>query len=192
MDTRKRLKRQTSRKAKIVEAASRLAVTNGLDDLSLSTIAKAADISKGTLYYYYPTKEALIFDVAEKHVRDITDYLFELIESGGPQSDPEELIRLLFQKHKQNRLRMRLHLNLVYQAMNGNAEIRKRYQEIYAHWQNRALEAIARLFPGLEDPETMAYLLITTIDGLNVQTMLGLKGITAEALARYFAATSAR
>ena len=104
MDTRKRLKRQSNRKARIIDAASRLVVERGLEDLSLTAIAKAAGISKGTLYYYYATKESLVFDIAEKHVRDITDVIFELIDAGGPSSEPEELIGLLFRKHKSNRM----------------------------------------------------------------------------------------
>jgi len=187
MDTRKRLKRQSNRKALIVEAASHLVVQRGLEDLSLTAIARAVGISKGTLYYYYSTKESLIFDIAEKHVRDITDVIFELIDAGGPRSEPEELIRLLFSKHKRNRVRMRLHLNLVCQAMNGNEDLKKRYQETYAYWHARALEALVRLFPTYNDRETLAHLMITIIDGLNVQTMLGMETVSAGDMARFIA-----
>jgi AcrR family transcriptional regulator len=187
MDTRKRLKRQSNRKARIIDAASRLVVERGMEDVSLTAIARAAGISKGTLYYYYATKAALVFDIAEKHVRDITDVIFELIETGGPQTNPEALIGLLFQKHKSNHIRMRLHLNLVGQAMNGNDDLKKRYQETYAYWHARALEALSRLFPAYDDRETLAHLLITIIDGLNVQTMLGVDTVSVSDLARFIA-----
>jgi AcrR family transcriptional regulator len=187
MDTRKRRQRQSNRKARIIAAASRLVVQKGLEDLSLTAIAKAAGISKGTLYYYYPSKDDLVFDIAEKHVRDITDFLFEIIDSGGPPAEPLELIRLLFRKHQNNRIRMRLHLNLVCQAMNGNDDLKARYQEIYAYWHSRALDALGRLYPADSDQDTLAHLLITTIDGLNVQTMLGMQTLSVEALARYLA-----
>ena len=187
MDTRKRLKRQLNRKARIIDAASRLVVERGMEDVSLTAIARAAGISKGTLYYYYGTKAALVFDIAEKHVRDITDVIFELIETGGPQTNPEALIGLLFQKHKSNHIRMRLHLNLVGQAMNGNDDLKKRYQETYAYWHARALEALDRLFPAYDDRETLAHLMITIIDGLNVQTMLGVDTVSVNDLARFIA-----
>ena len=187
MDTRKRLKRQSNRKARIIDAASRLVVERGMEDVSLTAIARAAGISKGTLYYYYATKASLVFDIAEKHVRDITDVIFELIETGGPQTNPEALISLLFQKHKSNHIRMRLHLNLVGQAMNGNDDLKKRYQETYAYWHARALEALDRLFPAYDDRETLAHLLITIIDGLNVQTMLGVDAVSVSDLARFIA-----
>ena len=191
MDSRKRLKRQSLRKARIVDAAGRLLVERGLEALSLTAIAEAADISKGTLYYYYPSKESLVFDIAEKHVGDITDFIFDLIESGESETKPEDLIYLLLSKHKDNQIRMRLHLNLVYQAMNGNDEVKKRYQQTYAYWHARALEALLRIFPQHEDPETLARLLITIIDGLNVQTMLELETISAKKAARFLADAAA-
>ena len=191
MDTRKRHKRQSRRKDAIVDAAGRLFVEGGLEELSLTAIARAAGISKGTLYYYYPTKEALIFDIAKKHVGDITDFIFDLMDSGSGEAQPEELIYWLLRKHKRNQIRMRLHLNLVCQAMNGNEDLRKRYRETYAYWHARALEALVRLFPAHEDLETLAHLLITTIDGLNVQTMLGLETVSEKKAARFLAAGAA-
>lgn len=187
MDSRKRLKRQSLRKARIVDAAGRVLVERGLEVLSLTAIAEAAGISKGTLYYYYPSKESLIFDIAEKHVGDITDFIFDLIERGEAETRPEDLIYLLLSKHKDNQIRMRLHLNLVYQAMNGNEEVKKRYQETYAYWHARALEALARIFPQHDAPETLAHLMITIIDGLNVQTMLGLETVSTRKAARFLA-----
>ena len=191
MDTRKRQRRQSRRKAGIVEAAGRLLVEKGLEELSLTAIARAAGISKGTLYYYYPTREALVFDIAKKHVADITDFIFDLMETGGGKSRPEELIYWLLYKHKRNKIRMRLHLNLVYQAMNGNEDLKKRYQQTYAYWHDRTLEALRRLFPEHDDRETLAHMLITTIDGLNVQTMLGLETVSEHKAARFLTAGAA-
>jgi TetR/AcrR family transcriptional repressor of lmrAB and yxaGH operons len=192
MDTYKRRRRRSLRKARIVEAASRLIVEQGLENFSLTAISKVAGISKGTLYYYYPSKESLVFDIAEKHVRDITDFIFGLIDAGGTPSRPEELIYWLLHKHKHNQIRMRLHLNLVCQAMNGNADLKKRYQETYAYWHARAREALGRLFPAHDDRETLALLLITTIDGLNVQTMLGLETVSEAKAARLLVAGARR
>ena len=38
----------------IIATAARLFTERGADGASLNDIAKAADIAKGTLYYYYP------------------------------------------------------------------------------------------------------------------------------------------
>ena len=120
MDTLRRRQRQSGKKSRIVALASRLAVEKGLDGFSLTDVARAVGISKGTLYYYYPTKSELIFDIAARHVNEITRIILEMMAEGGSESEPAALLALFFREHKANRTRMRLHLNLVHRAMNGD------------------------------------------------------------------------
>jgi AcrR family transcriptional regulator len=185
MDTRKRQKRQSGRKARIVSAASRLAIQQGMEAFSLTAVARAAGISKGTLYYYYPTKAELIFDIAARHVNEITALILEMIADSGPAADPAELLALLFHKHQANRTRMRLHLNLVYQAMHGDQGLKQRYQEMYAQWRRQARQALETLLPTSPHRETLVHLIITTIDGLNVQGMLNVENIPTDRIAAF-------
>lgn len=46
---------------KIIHVSSKKFAKNGFQKTSLSEIAKAAKISKGTLFYHYPSKEELFF-----------------------------------------------------------------------------------------------------------------------------------
>ena len=185
MDTRKRRRRQSGKKSRIVTFASRLAVEKGLDGFSLTDVARAVGISKGTLYYYYPTKSELIFDIAARHVNEITRIILEMMAQGGSENDPAALLALFFRKHKANRTRMRLHLNLVHQAMNGDEALRQRYQEIYAQWRQQAREALETLLPASPHRETLLNLIITTIDGFNIQSMLGVNAGSTDAIAAF-------
>ncbi|MGG7060792.1 TetR/AcrR family transcriptional regulator, partial [Clostridium tertium] len=47
-------------KENILLAATKLMTKNGIKNTSLADIAKAVDISKGTLYYHYSSKDDLI------------------------------------------------------------------------------------------------------------------------------------
>jgi hypothetical protein len=67
---------------------------------------------------------------------------------------------------------MRLHLNLVYQAMNGDQALKQRYREIYRLWRRQAREALGILLPDSPHREALVHLIIAAIDGLNVQCML--------------------
>ena len=183
MDTRKRRQRQDEKKNRIVDAASRLAGKKGLDGFSLADVAHAAGISKGTLYYYYATKSALIFDIAARHVNEITEFILQTVEESGPGADPAEILTLFFRKHQANRTRMRLHLNLVHQAMNGDQALKERYQDIYTLWRRQARQVLETLIPNSPHRETLLSLIITTIDGINVQSMLGVKAVSAEQVA---------
>ena len=53
--------------AAILGTAAQLFTRAGIHGTSLNDIAQAAGLSKGTLYYYYPTKEALVNDIAHTH-----------------------------------------------------------------------------------------------------------------------------
>ena len=55
------------------EAVFELTVSDGLAGLSMSKIAKKANISPSTMYVYYDDKETMISDIY-KQVKDELDY----------------------------------------------------------------------------------------------------------------------
>jgi AcrR family transcriptional regulator len=55
----------------LVEATARVLVSDGFDKASTNRIAEVAGVSVGSLYQYFPSKEALVFAVTERHHRDI-------------------------------------------------------------------------------------------------------------------------
>jgi len=57
--------------AALVEATARILVSEGFDKASTNRIAEVAGVSVGSLYQYFPGKEALVVAVAERHNGDI-------------------------------------------------------------------------------------------------------------------------
>ena len=55
----------------LIEATARILVREGFDKASTNRIAEAAGVSIGSLYQYYPSKEALVAAVIERHNRDL-------------------------------------------------------------------------------------------------------------------------
>ena len=55
----------------LVEATARILVKEGFDKASTNRIADVAGMSVGSLYQYFPSKEALVAAVAERHQREI-------------------------------------------------------------------------------------------------------------------------
>jgi len=70
---RKRASQERSRAtvAALVEATARILVSEGFDKASTNRIAEVAGVSVGSLYQYFPSKEALVIAVAERHHQDI-------------------------------------------------------------------------------------------------------------------------
>ena len=57
----------------ILDAAARLLRGTDFGALSLAQIAAEAGVSKGTLYYYYSSKDDILFDVADRCLNGLLD-----------------------------------------------------------------------------------------------------------------------
>jgi AcrR family transcriptional regulator len=55
----------------LVEATARILVKEGFDKASTNRIAEVAGVSIGSLYQYFPAKEALVAAVIERHQQEI-------------------------------------------------------------------------------------------------------------------------
>lgn len=71
--------REAQRRREILQAAARAFIRDGLRGTSIATICKEAGISPGHLYYYFPSKEALIEAMAEADLAAIRTYAERLV-----------------------------------------------------------------------------------------------------------------
>ncbi len=90
--SRRELNKQKCRE-KILKASRRLFSAKGYDDTMIEEVAIKAEISKATLYNYFPSKESLLVGIAEDELDQIRDYLEnELSEVDDPA---EKLLSVL-------------------------------------------------------------------------------------------------
>jgi AcrR family transcriptional regulator len=59
----------------ILEAAARVFASEGFDRASMAALAQEAGISKANIYHYYDSKDALLFDLLDSHLKDLRDRL---------------------------------------------------------------------------------------------------------------------
>ena len=55
----------------ILDATTRVLVKQGFDGLSTNAVAAAAGVSIGSLYQYFPNKEALVLALIERHMEEM-------------------------------------------------------------------------------------------------------------------------
>jgi AcrR family transcriptional regulator len=65
----------------IFEAAIQVLLANGLDRITTIQIAERAGVSVGSLYQYFPNKNALLAAVVKRHVGEVTDATIAACES---------------------------------------------------------------------------------------------------------------
>lgn len=59
----------------ILEATCRVLVTEGYEAATTNRIAAVAGVSVGSLYQYFPGKEALVAALAQRHIREMLELL---------------------------------------------------------------------------------------------------------------------
>jgi AcrR family transcriptional regulator len=83
---RRRLPRE-QRERLILSAATRLFLKKGYVATGVNTIADAARVNVGTVYYYFPSKSRLLFELISRAAREFLDLTKSIVESGLPPTE---------------------------------------------------------------------------------------------------------
>jgi len=177
--------KRAQKKKTIIDGASRLIIQKGIDNASLSDIAREIGISKGTLYYYYATKNDLIFDIAVDHIEQISNDLFMLIDRIEGPSSPETVLTAMVETILKAETRSRLHLYLIREALTENKVLEERFIATYRNWFETMEEGLGKILPGHSDLEVLATILVAVLDGFVIQSMLKVQNITVKDIVRY-------
>jgi AcrR family transcriptional regulator len=107
----------------LLAATARILVKEGYDRASTNKVAEAAGVSIGSLYQYFPSKEALVAAVIERHIGEMMDVVRASLVRVAllPLADAaRELVRVMIDAH---RIEPKLHRVLVEQIPRvGNLE----------------------------------------------------------------------
>ena len=101
--------------AALVEATARILVSEGFDKASTNRIAEVAGVSVGSLYQYFPSKEALVAAVIERHNRDIMQVVQGALEEAVSLPVEEAVRRLVAMAIEAHRVDPKLHCVLAEQ-----------------------------------------------------------------------------
>src|SRR6476659_3548994 len=99
----------------ILKATARILVKEGYDHASTNKIATAAGVSIGSLYQYFPSKEALVAAVIERHIGEMLEVVrssLARVASYPLREAAKELVRVMIEAH---RIEPKLHRVLVEQ-----------------------------------------------------------------------------
>lgn len=96
-ETMRKLPRQARAKRTIeaiFEATAHIVASDGPDALSTNKVAQRAGVSIGTLYQYFPTKEAIVVAmIAQERLRVMAELQDMLISAVQAQRDPQSILR---------------------------------------------------------------------------------------------------
>lgn len=67
----------------ILEATARILTRDGYDGLTTNSVAETAGVSIGSLYQYFPSKEALVAALLQRHADEIYQAVCDALERGA-------------------------------------------------------------------------------------------------------------
>jgi len=188
---RREKKTTKTNRERILVAATRLMKEKGVAYISLADIAEAVKISKGTLYYYYPSKGDLIFDITEQSMNHMTRKIIDWVEKSREEKPAEDILKIVFDTILKARSRGQIHLYLILEALTSE-QLRKRFCDEYEKWRSMIQEGLDRIRPGGGDNAILSGIVLAAIYGLLIQNLLGVPKPPLDHIGRFFLSADPR
>ena len=159
--------RQDSRD-KILKAAQDLFVTKGFHDTTTREITIRAGISKGLLYNYFPSKEAILAGIIDARTRNLTGVIALCKIPDSPGQTLERFVRAYMQMLRRDRDYLRFRTALVIQP-----GIPAEVTDLIALRVGELFEGIQAMMSevGIADSKTEAYRLMARLEGIGMHYM---------------------
>ncbi|MEG1312507.1 MAG: TetR/AcrR family transcriptional regulator [Romboutsia sp.] len=179
------MKTNNTMKQTILLSATELITKNGIKNTSLADIAKSVGISKGTLYYHYASKDDLICDIADAHLKIITGAVLNCVQNVQTDHPKDEIIKSILEKISAIEGTGRVHMYLICEAITTNDSLKERIRLNYINWRFTLKSEIEKTFNTNESAEPLSFLLVSIVDGLVVQSLLKTEKIPFEGIATF-------
>ena len=170
----------------LLEATARVLVKEGYDRASTNRIAEVAGVSIGSLYQYFPSKEALVAAVIDRHtqqVSQVTRNALVKVAARPIEVAAREFVSVAIDAHRVN---PKLHgvlseqIPRVGRLENIEANVREGYALVRGYLEAHRDEI------DVADLDLAAFVLVTAVEALTHAAVLRRPDILADGKARYF------
>jgi AcrR family transcriptional regulator len=170
----------------LLEATARVLTKEGYDRASTNRIAEVAGVSIGSLYQYFPSKEALVAAVIDRHtqeVSEVTRNALVKVAARPIEVAAREFVSVAIDAHRVN---PKLHgvlseqIPRVGRLENIEANVREGYALVRGYLEAHRDEI------DVADLDLAAFVLVTAVEALTHAAVLRRPDILADGKARYF------
>ncbi|HWT19164.1 MAG TPA: TetR/AcrR family transcriptional regulator [Variovorax sp.] len=156
----------------LVEATARILVKDGFDKASTNRIAELAGVSIGSLYQYFPSKEALVAAVIERHQQEIMHMVRGELARVADQPLDKAMRKFVAVAVDAHRLDPQLHRVLAEQIPRvGKLEKLETFSRENFSLFRTYLEGVREEL-GVDDLELASFVCVTTIEALTHNAVL--------------------
>jgi len=155
-----------SRRHQIMKAALEIFATEGYSHCSISQLAAHAGISKGLLYNYFESKEALLIEIIEEGIQDIMTMIDPNQDGTLEPEEVEGFIRSTFSNIREHLQFWALFINVILQPPVKEFLEGKPYSSIMERVGPQLLDYFERM--GFEDPHLEMLTFSAMIEGYGI------------------------
>jgi AcrR family transcriptional regulator len=156
---------------RILEVAARLFQEQGFAATGISTILREADVNSGSLYHFFPSKDALLVGVLERYMAMLHPVVLSPREAAA--TDPIERVFVLLEWYRQGLERMGCGMgcpigNLALEVSDTHPKIRPLIHRNFVNWKKgieRWLDEAGDRLPKCVDRAGLASLVLTVMEG---------------------------
>ena len=165
-----------ARRQQIAEAAARCFARNGFHATSMHDVIREAGLSAGAVYRYFPSKEALVKEIAAETTPEVMSHL-EQILAADPLPPLDEIIDdLLSVGEKFLDVRLRIAVQVWGEALR-NPELAEMVKTIYGEFRQKFAEIARRAresgqLPADSDDTAVSSALFALMPGYLLQRLL--------------------
>ncbi|MGD2035318.1 MAG: TetR/AcrR family transcriptional regulator [Bacteroidales bacterium] len=97
--TERKEREKQRRRQEILRAAEKVFFTKGIDHSTMDDVAEEAELSKGTLYLYFKSKEEIHWEIAQKHMLRVTEDMMQALDDRKNAVENLQIMARIFAQH---------------------------------------------------------------------------------------------
>lgn len=169
----------------ILEATARVLVAEGYEGTNTNRVAEVAGVSIGSLYQYFPSKQALVSALVERHVREIMDLLAAGLMNAATMNLPDAIRKLVQVMLDVHRVEPELHRVLAEQLPRVSTPDHHRQTNTTAQAMVKGYleQRRSELRPGV-DLDTAAFILVHSVEAVTHAAVIEQPEMEADRLVR--------
>ena len=150
----------------ILQATARILVKHGFDKLTTNQVAEAAGVSIGSLYQYFPNKEALVAGLIERHVEDMNAAVLSELTRVAQLPMVEAIRAVIELTITAHAVHPELHRVLTEQVPRVGRMARLRELDQICHRMVCGILTARHKELAIADPDLAAFLCVSTIEAI--------------------------
>ncbi|MDQ3367526.1 MAG: TetR/AcrR family transcriptional regulator [Myxococcota bacterium] len=156
----------------LLAATARVLVKQGFDGLTTNAVAEAAGVSIGSLYQYYPNKEALVAALIEQHIDEMNAAILSELTRVAQLPMPQAIRAVIELTIRAHSIEPELHRVLTEQVPRVGRMARLREADGICRRMVAGVLATRKDELAIADPDTAAFVIVASIEAITHRAAL--------------------